>query len=82
MAARWRWRRGKHATLAHAVRPFGALRHGIVADGSGVLCVPAEHALQVVERTAKYARDDAEAAIELGRGLNFREAMAKFTHLR
>jgi len=53
----------------------------IVADGSGVLCVPAEHALQVAERAAKYARDDAEAAIELGRGLNFREAMAKFTRI-
>jgi regulator of RNase E activity RraA len=53
----------------------------IVADGSGVICVPAEHAARVAQLAAKYARDDAEAAAELARGLSFRQAMAKFTRI-
>jgi len=53
----------------------------IVADGSGVICVPAEHAAEVAQLAAKYARDDAAAAAELARGLSFRQAMAKFTRI-
>jgi 3-hexulose-6-phosphate synthase / 6-phospho-3-hexuloisomerase len=53
----------------------------IVADGSGVICIPAEHAAQVAQLAAKYARDDAQAAVELARGLSFRQAMAKFTRI-
>lgn len=50
----------------------------IVADGSGVVCIPAEHAAQVAELAARYANDDEQAAVELSKGLSFREAMAKF----
>ncbi|NJO33727.1 MAG: RraA family protein [Rhodospirillales bacterium] len=50
----------------------------IVADGSGVVCIPAEHAAQVAELAARYANDDDQAAVELSKGLSFREAMAKF----
>jgi len=53
----------------------------IVADGSGVIAVPAEHAAHVAELAAKDARDDDQAAIELARGLSFRQAMAKFTRI-
>src|SRR5215470_8979725 len=51
----------------------------IVADGSGVVCIPAEHAVRVAELALQYAEDDDRAAAELVRGLSFREAMAKFT---
>jgi len=53
----------------------------VVADGSGVVCIPAEHAAQVAALAAKYASDDAAAAAELARGLTFRQAMAKFTRI-
>jgi regulator of RNase E activity RraA len=53
----------------------------IVADGSGVTCIPAEHAARVAELAARYARDDESAAAELKKGLTFRQAMAKFTRI-
>jgi 3-hexulose-6-phosphate synthase / 6-phospho-3-hexuloisomerase len=53
----------------------------IIADGSGGICVPAEHAAKVAQLAAKYARDDAAAAAELARGVSFRQAMAKFTRI-
>lgn len=59
------------------VRPGDA----IVADGSGVVCVPAEHAAKVAELAERYARDDELAAAELARGLSFREAMAMFQRI-
>ena len=59
------------------VRPGDA----IVADGSGVVCIPAEHAAKVAELAGQYAKDDAQAAAELARGLSFREAMAKFRRI-
>lgn len=53
----------------------------IVADGSGVVCIPAEHAAKVAELAESYARDDALAAAELGKGLSFGAAMAKFRRI-
>ena len=53
----------------------------IVADGSGVVCIPAEHAAKVAELAARYAKDDEQAAAELSKGLSFREAMAKFRRI-
>jgi len=53
----------------------------IVADGSGVICIPAEHALHVAELAARYAEDDRRAEAELAKGLSFREAMAKFKRI-
>ena len=53
----------------------------ILADGSGVVCIPAEHAARVAELAQGYARDDAQAAEELCKGLSFREAMAKFRRI-
>ena len=59
------------------VRPGDA----ILADGSGVVCVPAEHAENVAELAERYSRDDELAAAELAKGLSFREAMAKFRRI-
>jgi regulator of RNase E activity RraA len=59
------------------VRPGDA----ILADGSGVVCVPAEHAEKVAELAERYSRDDELAAAELAKGLSFREAMAKFRRI-
>ena len=53
----------------------------IVADGSGVVCIPAAHAMKVLELATRYATDDAEAAIELRKGLSFTEAMARFKRI-
>jgi regulator of RNase E activity RraA len=53
----------------------------IVADGSGVVCVPAELAPKVAELAMQYAADDRCAAEEIVRGLSFREAMARFKRI-
>lgn len=53
----------------------------IVADGSGIVCIPAEHAVQVAELAARYTHDDRLAEAELAKGLTFREAMAKFKRI-
>jgi regulator of RNase E activity RraA len=53
----------------------------IVADGSGVVCVPKEHAVRVLELATGYAVDDEQAAGELAKGLSFSEAMAKFRRI-
>ena len=53
----------------------------IVGDGSGVVCIPAEHAAKVAELAERYSRDDAQAAAELEKGLSFRDAMAKFRRI-
>jgi regulator of RNase E activity RraA len=53
----------------------------IVGDGSGVVCIPAEHAPKVAELATQYASDDERAAGELAKGLSFRDAMAKFRRI-
>jgi regulator of RNase E activity RraA len=53
----------------------------IVADGTGVVCIPAERAAEVAELATRYAADDAQAMEELREGLTFREAMAKFAKI-
>ena len=53
----------------------------IVADGSGVVCIPAEHAGSVAELAEGYNRDDAAAAAELRKGLTFSAAMSKFRRI-
>lgn len=53
----------------------------IVADGSGIACIPAEHAERVAELAKRYSDDDKLAEAELAKGLSFREAMAKFKRI-
>lgn len=53
----------------------------IVADGSGVVCIPTEHAEKVADLAERYAADDEAAQAEIAKGLSFREAMAKFKRI-
>ena len=53
----------------------------IVADGSGVVCIPADRAAKVLELATRYAADDTQAAGELAKGLTFSQAMAKFQRI-
>lgn len=53
----------------------------IVADSTGLVVVPHQHAAQVAELAEAYARDDASAEEELRKGLSFSEAMARFKRI-
>jgi regulator of RNase E activity RraA len=53
----------------------------IVADGTGIVCIPAEAAAEVAEMATRYAADDAQAMRELEKGLTFRQALAKFAKI-
>ena len=53
----------------------------VVADGSGVVVIPAEHAERVADLATQYTRDDHAAETDLRAGLSFRQAMAKFTRI-
>jgi regulator of RNase E activity RraA len=53
----------------------------IVADGSGVVCIPAEHAEKIARLAIQYTADDKAAEAEIAKGLTFREAMAKFKRI-
>lgn len=50
----------------------------VVADGTGIVCVPQAKAEQIVEIAEGLAADDAQAIQEIASGLTFSEAMAKF----
>src|SRR5262245_21824876 len=71
-------RRGDFASEDFRVGQAGDI---MVGDGSGVLCIPVEHAERVAELAESYARDDALAAEELRKGLTFSAAMAKFRRI-
>lgn len=53
----------------------------IVADGTGVVCIPAARAGDVADLARRYAADDEEARRQLEKGLSFREAMQKFAKI-
>ena len=53
----------------------------IVADGTGIVCIPTARAAEVAELATRYAADDAQAMREMDQGLTFREAMAKFAKI-
>lgn len=50
----------------------------IVADGSGVVCLPAERAEEVLALASRFAEDDSRAMTEMDKGLTFKEALARF----
>ena len=72
-------------TAFNEVISCGGVRVGpgdvIVADGSGVCCIPVAHAEKVAELAHRYSVDDKAAEAELAKGLTFREAMAKFKRI-
>ena len=53
----------------------------IVADGTGVVVLPAERAAEIAELARGYASDDARAMEEMREGLSFREALQKFSRI-
>ncbi|MEC9432150.1 MAG: RraA family protein [Pseudomonadota bacterium] len=53
----------------------------IVADGTGVVVLPAARAAEIARLAAGYAADDAKAMEEMRAGLSFREALAKFAKI-
>ena len=53
----------------------------IVADGTGVVCLPRERALDITARAEALQRDDERAVAEIRGGLAFSEAMKKFTRI-
>lgn len=53
----------------------------IVADDTGVVCVPAALAESVAARARQLAEEDAAALRAIDQGLSFKEAMAKFRNI-
>ena len=60
-----------------AVRPGDI----IVADGTGIVCVPAARAEEVLALARRFDRDDRQAVEEMKNGLTFTEALKKFTKI-
>ena len=50
----------------------------IVADGTGIVCIPQARAAEVLEIAEALQADDEQAVQELSNGLTFSQAMAKF----
>jgi regulator of RNase E activity RraA len=50
----------------------------IVADGTGIVCIPQEKAERVLQIAEALAADDAQAVHEIKQGMTFTEAMGKF----
>lgn len=50
----------------------------IVADGTGIVCIPQDKAERVLEIAERLSDDDARAMEEIAAGLSFTEAMARF----
>ncbi|MCZ6579649.1 MAG: RraA family protein [Gammaproteobacteria bacterium] len=53
----------------------------IVADGSGVVCLPKSRAADIVSLAEEMQRDDDVAVAEIRNGLSFSDAMRKFTRI-
>lgn len=56
------------------------VRHGdmIVADGTGVIFIPAEAAAEVAALATRFAAEDREAMRAMDGGLSFRDALSRF----
>ena len=53
----------------------------IVADGTGIVCLPRASAEDLVARAEALQHDDERAAEEIRKGLSFSQAMQKFTRI-
>jgi len=53
----------------------------IVADGTGVVVLPAAQAAEIIEIAEGFAADDESALKDLEAGLTFAQAMAKYTRI-
>ncbi len=50
----------------------------VVADGTGVVCLPAQRAAEIVTLAERFAADDAAAMADLEAGMTFAQAMNKY----
>lgn len=50
----------------------------VVADGSGVLVIPAEAAAGIADQAERFAADDRQAMKEMDGGLSFKDALRRF----
>jgi regulator of RNase E activity RraA len=50
----------------------------VVADGTGVVCLPAGRAAEIVALAERFAADDAAAMADLEAGMTFAQAMQKY----
>ncbi|MEM1316063.1 MAG: RraA family protein, partial [Pseudomonadota bacterium] len=53
----------------------------VVADGSGVVVLPAARAEEIAALAAGYAEDDRRAMKDLEAGMSFRDALAKYAKI-
>jgi len=53
----------------------------IVGDGDGVIVVPKDSVLEVVEKVRTWAKSETEARQEIAKGMPLLEALAKYGHL-
>lgn len=53
----------------------------IVADGTGVVCLPADDVREILDLAERFASDDAAAMEDLKAGLSFSAAMAKYKRI-
>ncbi len=53
----------------------------VVADGTGVVVLPADKAAEIIANAERYNADDNAAIKDLDAGLSFSEAMAKYTRI-
>jgi regulator of RNase E activity RraA len=53
----------------------------IAADGTGIVCLPASRANEIIDIAESFARDDAAAEGDLKKGLTFSQAMAKYKRI-
>lgn len=50
----------------------------VIGDGTGVVCLPAARADEIIAVAERFAADDAAALEDLEAGLTFKQAMAKY----
>ena len=53
----------------------------IVADDTGVLCIPIEYAESITDAAEKFSADDRKAMEEMDSGLTFTNALKKFSKI-
>ena len=53
----------------------------IVADGTGVLCIPIEYVESITDAAEKFSSDDQKAMEEMDSGLTFTNALKKFSKI-
>jgi len=53
----------------------------MIADGTGIVCVPAGAAEKIARLAEEFARNDDAAVVEIRKGISFSQVMAKFSRI-